>query len=214
MKHFTLLLVWLLGNALSASPLTQAQVEELKLNLEKSGLDTFVSSLKQNHTPTPDIHSSWHLANVSSFEEKSLDQASRTLGNVIARQMDEMALRIRSAPADRRLLSLVDQLIALAEWCSASEHYGNAFLTQRAVDIVAVGIARLTGNLDFPIEEIDELVKRLPASWDAGLRQRILNHDAGVVIFTTNRQKDIEETWASGKLLRAEAADPLDEHYA
>jgi hypothetical protein len=79
-------------------------------------------------------------------------------------------------------------------------------LAQRARDLAAVGVARLAADLAFPLGRILPLAARLhPMGPGPAERQRALNGEAGVDIFRTADQNDLESTWATGARLLAQS---------
>ena len=134
----------------------------------------------------PHIPSQWHVEHVSTPKEKPVDVAARTFGKALALRVSDEAATMQQSPADEPLFAATVRLLDLSEWCGLLEGYGNVFLAQRCFVLAAVGGARLSADLDFSIHKIDRLLGRMEPAWmspEANLR--ILNKDAGAVIFTT-----------------------------
>jgi hypothetical protein len=116
---------------------------------------------------------------------------------------------MQQLPGDEALYVATVRLVCLSEWCGAVEGYGNVFLARRCLDLASVGVARLTANLDFPMERIDRLLGRLQPAWmspEANLR--ILNWEAGVPIFTTPDREEMERVWGAGNTAKHHKANP------
>jgi hypothetical protein len=148
---------------------------------------------------TPVMPSAWHVEQVAAPESRPALRAARGVGAALARGLSAAAPQGQALPANDALLRHTAALCDVAEWCAAAEGYGNALLAQRALDLAAVGVARLAAEETFSLDKILPLAARLrrPGA-DVATRQRILNAEAGAVFFTVADQADLERTWAAG----------------
>jgi hypothetical protein len=161
--------------------------------------EEFAAAARAAKWPTPAMPSAWHVERVAAPESRPALRAARGVGSALARGLAAAAPQGRALPADDALLRHTAALCDVAEWCAATEGYGNALLAQRALDLAAVGVARLAAEEKFPLEKILPLAARLrgPGA-DAAVRRRILNTEAGAALFAAADQADLERTWAAG----------------
>lgn len=185
------------------------RIAAMSIALSGGGIDGFLDQSRREAWRVPSIPSQWHVENVSKPEEKPVDVAARAFGKALALRLAEEAVTMQQLPADEPLFAATVRVLDLSEWCGSLEGYGNAFLARRCLDLAAVGVARLSADLDFPIEQIDRLLGRMEPAWmspEANLR--ILNKDAGAVIFTTPDREEMERIYGSGYRLLAEQRNP------
>jgi hypothetical protein len=197
-------------------PLVQAQGQDemsritaMRSIVESGDLRSFVDQAKRNGWTAPHIPSQWHVENASSPNRKSIELAARGLGKAFAKQFADIAPSMQTMVADERLSAVTLMLLDLSDWCATTEGYGNVLLAQRCLDLAAVGVARLTANLDFPVERCQALLVRTNPSWmSATMAVRVLNKDAGAEVFTTTDRAEMERIYASGQRLLAEQRNP------
>jgi hypothetical protein len=185
------------------------RIAAMNAALDGGGIDGFLDQARREAWRVPHIPSQWHVEHVSKPEEKPVDVASRAFGKAVALRLSDESAMMQQMPAEEPLFAATVRLLDLSEWCSSLEGYGNAFLAQRCLDLAAVGVARLSADLDFPIQKVDRLLGRMEPAWmspEANLR--ILNKDAGAVIFTTPDREEMERIYGSGYRLLAEQRDP------
>ncbi len=181
-----------------AAPETDARLAAMAAAAER-GVEDFVAAARSAGWRAPVIPSRWHIERVSAPAGRPAAHAARGVGAALARRLAETAPRMRSLPADDSLLRPCAALCELAEWCAAAEGYGNVLLAQRALDLAAVGVARLAAEEKFPLEKILPLAARLRMPWaGATARRRILNAEAGAELFAAADQAELERTWADG----------------
>ncbi len=197
-------------------PAAQAQGQDemnritvMRSAVESGDLRSFVDQARRDGWTVPHIPSKWHVENVSSPGRKSIDLAARELGKALAGQLADVAPQMQKTPAGERLDSLTLMLLDLSAWCAMTEGYGNVFLAQRCLDLAAVGAARLTANLDFPLEKCNARLARMYPSWmNVETAMRVLNKDSGALIFTTTDRAEMERIYGSGQHLMAEQRNP------
>lgn len=185
------------------------RIAAMNAALDGGGITGLLERAKEQSWRVPQIPSRWHVENVSKAEQKPVDVAAREFGKRLAQSLDQAAPSMQQLPAGEPLYKETDRLLALSEWCAATDGYGNLFLAQRSLDLAAVGVARLAANLNFPIEKIDGLLARMNPAWmSIEANQRVLNQDAGAVIFTVLNRDEMERTYGSGHRLLQEQRDP------
>ncbi len=177
----------------------------------EQGVEYFITTAHASGWVAPVMPSQWHIERVSPVATRPARQAARDLGGTLGRRLAELAAKLQTLPPAEELRRTTAALCDLAEWCAATEGYGNALLTQRCLDLAAVGVARLAADEKFPLDKISPLAARLrPPFAGPAVRQRILNAEAGAELFAVAEQADLERTWAAGA--RADAPAALRAH--
>ncbi len=185
------------------------RITAMTVALDGGGIAGFLDQTSSGGWKIPHIPSQWHVEHVAKPEEKQIDVAARVFGKALAKRLADESATMQRLPADDSLYTATVRLLDLSEWCAAVDGYGNAFLAQRCLDLAAVGVARLTANLDFPLEQCEVLLGRMQPAWlSAETNLRILNKDAGAVIFTTADREEMERVMGSGNIARRMKANP------
>jgi hypothetical protein len=163
------------------------------------GVEQFANAARAGGWHAPVIPSRWHTEQVAAPEMRTSQRAARGLGAALTRGLAETAPKTRALPTGDILLRQTAALCDVAEWCAGAEGYGNALLAQRALDLAAVGVARLAADEKFPLEKVLPIATRLRMPMaDVAARQRILNAEAGQELFTRAEQTDLERVWTTG----------------
>lgn len=163
------------------------------------GVEQFANAARAGGWHAPVIPSRWHTEQVAAPAIRPSQRAARGLGAALTRGLAETAPKTRALPTGDVLLRQTAALCDVAEWCAGAEGYGNALLAQRALDLAAVGVARLAADEKFPLEKVLPLAARLRMPMaDVAARQRILNAEAGQELFTRAEQTDLERVWTTG----------------
>lgn len=169
-----------------------------------------------NRWSAPIICSKWNIDHEQrTQEERESAVALRAYGLVLARRLDEwandMLVQTNVEATARDSANLLD----LSDWLATSHGYGNLILASRCQDIAVVGLGRLVVDLAYPLGSVSSMVARLDAPWrlpDA--RSAVLNGDAGATLFAElpkdrdQAQRQREETWQNGELLRLQKGNP------
>jgi hypothetical protein len=213
MKTIIQILIVILGvsiaNAQSNTKDEIKRIDAMNSALAGGGINGLLQKANEQSWRVPQIPSQWHVEHVSKPERKPVDIAARAFGKRLAQSLDQAAPSMQQLPAGEPLFNETARLLALSEWCAATDGYGNLFLAQRSLDIAAVGVARLAANLDFPIGQNDGLLARMNPTWmGIETNQRVLNQDAGAAIFMVLNRDEMERTYGSGQRLLAEQRNP------
>lgn len=141
-----------------------------------------------------------------SDDRRKIDLAGREFGRKLAVQLDAVAFSLQKLPPGPELNTQAYLLCDLSDWCASTTGYGNLFLAQRCLDLAAVGLARLTASLDFPLADCQKLAARMSPPWmSVETRARTLNDEAGTNLFAVSgTQTEMEKTWGSGGFLMRE----------
>ena len=161
----------------------------------------------RNTSASPRLPSQWSVEHRSGKDERGkVDLAGREFGRKLAVQLDAVASALQDLPPGDSLNRQALLLCDLSDWCASTPGYGNLFLAQRCLDLAAVGLARLTASLDFPLAECEKLAARMSPAWmSVEARARTLNDDAGTNLFAVGgTQAEMEKTWGSGGFLMRE----------
>lgn len=177
------------------------RIAAMNAALDDGGIAGLLGKANEQSWKAPRIPSQWHVEHVSKSEQKLVDLAAREFGKRLAKSLEKEALSMQRLPAGNPLSKQTELLLGLSEWCAATEGYGNLFLAQRCLDLAAVGVARLAANLDFPIERVESLLARTNPAWmSAEVNLRVLNQDAGALIFTSPNRDEMERILGAGRI--------------
>ena len=189
-------------------PIEIQRVRSLSKTLESGGVYGLCSYIQEHQAPAPYMPSQWRVEHrPGSVEQQMIDLASREFGQQLAVQLATIAPEVQCLPPGDELCRRANMLCDLSDWCASTPGYGNLFLAQRCLDLAAVGMARLTASLDFPLAECAGLAARMSPAWmSAEARARTLNAEAGTNIFAVaGSQAELEKTWGAGKFLMRES---------
>jgi hypothetical protein len=184
-------------------------IVEMRHFVSERGILTLLDECEKRPWRVPSIYSRWHVENVSPEMQRVLDNAAREFGKSVVVQLDTVSTEMQNLPANGELQRKTALLLDLSAWFSSVESYGNMLISQRCLDLAAVGVARLAANIEFPIDKVEALSAKLKPAWlDAEVRRRILNLDAGASIFNSAELEQMELVFASGKYLLEEKRNP------
>jgi hypothetical protein len=157
-----------------------------------------------------EIPSRWHIDQIATRERRLVDVPAHDLGKALVERLAEDARTIHNDATSQSVYEIGVQLSALAEWCGGTEGYGNMLLAQRINDLQAVAIAKLTADLDFPLEKCQELLAKIKEPWKkVDYRSRIMNREAGTEIFSMGLDEEgAGRIFASGQQLRMAQLNP------
>jgi len=208
-RHAICLFILLSFQGANAQQPDTEYVNGLQARLQQKGVSAMMDAVQKNGWAVPYIPSQWHVEHVSRLDQKQTDGAAREFGDALAKQLVSVAVTMQQLPVGDDLYEQTLKLCALSDWCSSVDGYGNVLLAQRALDLAAVGVARLVASPDFPLDKAKQLSARMQPSWmsgDSGMR--ILNNDAGTTIFESTDRDTMEKTFGSGQRLLAEQRNP------
>lgn len=180
------------------------QIGRLSTVLQQGKVLGLASAIREMRLQAPRIPSRWSVEHRTSLaDDRKVDVAAREFGRELAVQLDATAPLLQTLALDVELKQQARALCDLSDWCAATTGYGNLLLAQRCLDLAAVGLARLTASLDYPIGDCRELAARMTPGWMAvAVRARALNDEAGTNLFAVGgTQEEMERTWGSGGFL-------------
>ena len=183
-------------------------MEMLSKFLGEGGITNLAKVVASQEIPSPQIPSKWYVDNrLSDPAEKEMATEMRGFGLLLAKELDKMAETFQKTEADDALNKLTMALCDISDWLVKTEGYGNILLAERALDIAAVGFARLVFNINYPIEKLavyDNRINNKKAWMDVEYRGRILDAELGSDLFSkSHTEEDIGKIWASGVLARS-----------
>ncbi len=180
------------------------RIHSLDAALQKGGLSELLNVARQHQWQAPCMPSKWSVEHRSgSDEQDKVDLAGREFGRELAVQLVAVAPVLQDLTPGDELNQQANLLCDLSDWCASTPGYGNLFLAQRCLDLAAVGLARLTASLDFPLAECETLAARMSPTWmSVEARARTLNYEAGTNLFAVGgTQAEMNNTWSSGGFL-------------
>ena len=201
------LLAYLCSFAHAKEPKEMDYIHRLDAALQKGGLSELLTVARQHQWQAPRMPSKWSVEHRPGTDELSkVDLAGREFGRKLAVQLDVVAPMLQDLAPGDQLKRQANLLCDLSDWCASTPGYGNLFLAQRCLGLAAVGLARLTASLDFPLAECEKLAARMSPAWmSVEARARTLNDEVGTNLFAiSGTQAEMEKTWGSGGFLMRE----------
>ena len=183
------------------------RIHSLEAALRQGGFSGLLSVARQHQWQAPRMPSKWSVEHrPGSDEQAKVAPAAREFGRRLAIQLDAAAPVVQELAPGEELNRQANLLCDLSDWCATTPGYGNLFLAQRCLDLAAVGLARLTASLDFPLAGCEKLAARMTPAWmGVEARALTLNDEAGTNLFAVGgTQAEMEKTWGSGGFLTRE----------
>ncbi len=178
------------------------RIQALSAAMSDGGIVGLLATARSNVLVCPRIPSNWHIQTRCPSNEwrKVLDEA-RDFGLALAVTLDGEAPDFQSLPVGEELERRATRLCNLSEWCAATTGYGNVFLAQRSLDLAAVGLARLTADLDYPFDACEKLAARMQPEWmSVSGRAAVFNDEAGAQLFSGKEPpEEFEKMLGTGK---------------
>lgn len=180
--------------------------------LQKNTIEGFMEAVRANKWAMPRIPSKWHVDTYAvNDEDKRLMQAARDFGYRLVLRLEDLAKEQQALPPSDILFQRTMLLYDLGEWCTGIVGYGNIFLERRCLDIAAVGLARLTASIKFPIDKCKQLAMRTTPKWqEMPYRVQVLNDEANANLFI-NANASVEELdrhWIRAKRIQEQLENP------
>jgi hypothetical protein len=188
-------------------PAELQRIHDLDAILQRSSVSGLLATANQYRWQAPRIPSKWNVDHRPAVaERRNIDLSAREFGRNLSVQLDTLASTMQSTPPGDELNRQSHLLCDLSNWCASTPGYGNLLLAQRSLDLAAVGLAKLTASLDFPLDECEKLAVRMTPAWmSVAARARTLNDEAGTNLFAVGgTQAEMERTWGSGGFLMRE----------
>ena len=193
------------------------RIAKMDKALQELSIEEFMKTIQIAHWSLPCIPSEWFVTTcVTNQNEKDYLQTVRDFGYKIALRLDDLAKEQQTLPQDDTLFQRTLLLCDLGDWCAETVGYGNIFLAYRCLDLSAVGLARLTVSLEFPLASCEKIATRINPSWlGMAYRLQVLNDEVGTNIFINPNVTDEElnDQWAVGWTMReiAEGSETIKE---
>jgi hypothetical protein len=130
------------------------------------------------------LHSEWAIARMPVGEDKLVAERAAAFGGALSRQLDRLALALRSPVANRQDEQTAFWLAELSRWIASSHGSGNALLAERSLDLATLPLARLVLNGETTASRLQEYRTILTPDW-AGVvyRAEVLNAESGRRVF-------------------------------
>lgn len=185
------------------------RLDRMNETLQKQGVDGFLEAVRENGWKMTRIPSKWFAdTRATNDEERRQMRAARDFGYQLAVQLDKLALEQQALPPENVLYRRAQLLCDTGSWLTETAGYGNVFLARRCLDLAAVGLARLTGSLDFPVVDCEKLAARMRPEWmGMAYSLQVLNGEAGTNLFVNASvtNEELDRQWAIGWTMRAMA---------
>jgi hypothetical protein len=167
------LLVWFSGGITgwpAEQPAERPATESLSRALDQEGIPGLLVFAKSQGVAAPRIHSDYWVKRLAKRdpEKAAIEQAQRDFGRKLAIALEAEAQRLQQAAASEERARSAQRLIELSDWLKAAPSYGNCFLVCRCQELALVPMGYLIADLNFPIERIETLLKRLISIEDLG----------------------------------------------
>ena len=178
------------------------RIETLSTALQTGGVTGLLATARGNGWPCPRIPSKWSMENrCPSNEWRKVLTEARDFGLSLAIALSDEAPEFQSLPAGDELNRRATRLCDLSEWCAATTGYGNILLAQRSLDLAAVGLTRLTANLNFPLGTCEKLATRMTPGWmSVASRAAVFNDEAGARLFSGSEPpEELERMLGTGR---------------
>ena len=197
--------------AFTANPPTDWQEETKRIAqmseaLQKQTIEEFMKTAHRNHWGIPRIPSKWFVdTHVIDEKEKRYLQSVRDFGYQLVLRLEDLAKEQQTLPQDDSLFQRTLLLCDLGGYFTEVAGYGNFFLAQRCIDLSAVGLARLTASMDFPLGKCEELSERMRQEWqEMPYRVQMLNGEANTNIFinTKMNSEQLDDIWGIGSTMQ------------
>ena len=190
-------------SAFAAEATNAERLKCLGIALQDGGVTGVLSVASARGWLAPEMPSKWHVeTRMKNEDDIRAANAARDFGHALAQHLEPVAQQFQELPPDGDLCARAHLLCDLADWCAGADGAGNLLLAQRCLDIAAVGLGRVTANLDFPLDECKRLASRMsPTPEWAGVKKRcrVLDVEAGTNLFATCRtQEDMARVWEAG----------------
>lgn len=197
--HLISLFISLVGLVHAAESVEVDQVAHMQEKLREGGIPSLVQLVSTTHWNAPVIPSRWKQERETDPAVARLGSAARAFGSDLVDQLDELAPKLAAMPVSEELYHLSWNLTELADWLANGEGYGNAFLIQRAVDLAAIGSARVTSAIKTPVGDYLSLAERLRGRWEtAEWCRAVLNREAGADVLRGSTREEISSGWDLG----------------
>jgi glutaredoxin len=190
-------------------PLKDIQV--MREALSHDSVAGLLAKCKQEKWPAPYMPSQWHVDSVAGPEQRPAHAVARALGHDILVELNRVAQLLQGQPTRKDIAENTEVVLDLLDWIWGTKGYGNLQIAERAVDLAAVGVAKLACDLDFSAEICARLAARLvQPSLDVATKIHLLNQEAGVELFPQDirDQETLERVWGTGQFYRNERANP------
>lgn len=146
--------------------------------------------------PAPLIHSPYHAARLAKLEpeRRAVEQAKRDFGFKLAVVLNETAALLQQRADSAERVKQAGLLLDLAAWLRTAQGYGNYVLFSRCESLATVPLAYLTADLDYPLDKVAELRRRiLPSVDERAFRVAVLNDEAPAPFIGSLRGSESEQ---------------------
>ena len=188
--------VYLMASSIAAAQSKDEQsLAKLSRELD-AGLYSFVSRVKVERLPSPQIHSAWYVSELPKQQvgKSDWERQKRQFGRRLVETLEQTSkdvLELKDAAGRERAAAM---LLDLSEWIAQTPGYGNMLLFNRCQDMATVPLAHLIADLSYPEAKLDAFMARL-RTWEdmVGMSADALNSELPVPIFVAGKGSDSAE---------------------
>lgn len=170
------------GSVLPAADTAQIDAEMKRIEALTRALDSGgAAGVLAVALPAPLIRSFYYAEKLAEIkpERRVVEQAKREFGFKLAVELDETAALLQKRADSAERVRQAGLLFDLAAWLRTAQGYGNYVLFSRCESLATVPLAYLTADLDYPLDKVAELRRRiLPATDERAFRVAVLNDEA------------------------------------
>lgn len=184
------------------------QIHQLETALGDMGdLSKMLNAASNREIGVPDINSNYYAERIGreNPELALLEMTKRTFGLKLAHALDKLAGELVGEVAVEDRVAQADLLLDLADWLKSEKSYGNYLLTARCENLAIVPMAYLGADLDFSMERVEVMKKRLMSHAEAReFRKAVLNSEAPEPFIgnlsgsESEQDRQLQYYWAQG----------------
>ena len=183
-RRIYLMIMALLLLALKPLPcdFKEIDISELIELFNTERITTILETVKHIHSPV--ILSEWNVKQISDPKCRSYFELGRSFGYSLSMRLEDWAATMQQKKSVQENVEYSRMLLDLSDWITSQKGYGNFLLGNRCLDIACVGLGRAIADLEYPLDEIEQLMLRLDPDWNLPkIRALILNKESGSSVF-------------------------------
>lgn len=160
------------------------EMEVLALQRETlagSGLRGFFEAAQSNQWAAPKIYSQCWVDWLpeDQREIRKLEQGRRDFGLEIVKAVELESKHVLEPADSSERAAQVDRLLALSRWVGSPGGYGNFAIKRRVENLACIPIGHLVADLDYPVDKIEALLKRIAGDGEwLAMQNAILNEES------------------------------------
>lgn len=181
--------------------------DKIQKVFESGDIASFIKTASINSWKCPRIPSKWSVEahhKIGATRDELI--RNRKFGFIVAVTLEGIAETQQTLPVNEVLWTQSLLLCDLADWCTTTQAYGNMLLGRRCLELAAVGLARLSAEMNFPLSKIEALVARMNTNlFNSDYCIAVINNEAECELLPAYRMFSDDEMsaiWAAGWTMR------------